>query len=104
MARFVCHIDRKKVDFNDIPNGQIKSLFANLREAIDLQLHSQQCKTHHLEPTISLFSENERFSGYAIGGCCQEFIDIISPLVKPNIPVDSSAVTFARTSKYTTIR
>ena len=104
MAKFVFHIDGQKFDLDAIPNGAIKSLFANLRTTIDSQLKSQQCQVHHLEPTVSLFSQNDRFSGYCLGTCCQAFDEIIEPLVKVNIPgVDSSAMRMVRTLKYSSI-
>ena len=104
MARFVFHIDGKKLDCDAIPNGAIKSLFANLRSAIDSQLKSQRCQVHRLEPTVSLFSQNDQFSGYCLGTCCQAFDEIIEPLVKVNIPgVDSSATRMVRTVKYSSI-
>jgi len=63
MAKFVFHVDGKKLDFDAIPNSAIKSLFATLRSVIDSQLKPQQCQVHHLEPTVSLFSQDDRFSG-----------------------------------------
>ncbi len=104
MPRFLFHVDGKKVNLDDIPDGTVKSLFVNVRDAMQSQLHSQQCSIHHSEPTVSLFSKDDRFGGYAVGTCCQEFSSIITPLVKVNIPgVDSTLTRLTRTMKYSSM-
>ncbi len=98
------HIDEQEVKFHDIPDGEIKSLFANMRDAIDSNLHSQQCRIHHSEPTVTLVSKNGLFSGYGFGACCDEFHNIIEPLMKVNIPgVDSEATRLTRTVEYSSM-
>jgi hypothetical protein len=101
MATFVFHIDGEKLEFDDIRDGAIKSLIAEVKSVIDSQLKSQQCRVHHLGPAVALFSQNGQFSGYTLGTCCKTFGELIASLVEVRIPGNDSAATrVTRSFKY----
>lgn len=50
MVQFMFMINQKKVEFQDIPDGPIKSSFEILKSALADRLGSVSCPTHHRSP------------------------------------------------------
>jgi hypothetical protein len=102
MPTFIFKIQKQEIEFQNIPDGEVKGMFESLQKTISDQLQSLQCRTHLQKPVIILESDGKKVKLAGFGTCCREFGFTVQQLIKlPNGSMDSDVIVTTREMTYT---
>ena len=102
MLQFVYKIGSETVDLAKVHNPALKKSFADLTASLQKHFATITCLAHHRSPTLFLHNDGSQAVLNGFGTCCEEFNGRIKERIK-ELGYDSSSLTWATVSKYTTM-